>query len=272
MHYIDRYRFLVIILITLVLIIELHRRNDFPTFFGHYKHSWYNKSEKSSKMLVVSHFDEDLTWIELFIGNKIEHIIYTRSKDSLIQNSMRINKGREAVVYLRYIVEHYDNLPSSIAFIHAHRTSWHLKDPMDIVVALRAAKWNKYDYIPLSSEKTFTEFSLDKTEQQARINLELWNAVLRSELGNPPTGKIRMHCCAEFIVRREAILKHPKEFYSKIMSYIIASQHSDYHTGRTLEYTWHLIFGQPENSFFVKCDIFFCNSMGQVSVEIAEQK
>ena len=57
---------------------------------------------------------------------------------SICEKSIPINKGREPVVYLCYIVDHYSNLPSLIAFVHGHRLSWHQKDPSDIVVALRA--------------------------------------------------------------------------------------------------------------------------------------
>ncbi|CAF4395601.1 unnamed protein product, partial [Adineta steineri] len=105
--------------------------------------SYINKTRNSSnetriqsqltRMIVVSHYNEDLNWLDLFIGDKIPHIVYTKSSDPLISHGLSVNKGREAVVYLRYIVDFYSNLPSSIAFIHAHRTSVLQKDPDDIV-------------------------------------------------------------------------------------------------------------------------------------------
>jgi hypothetical protein len=189
-----------------------------------------------TKLLVISHFNEDLDWLDLFIGDKIPHIVYTRSSDPLARHNIVINKGREAVAYLRYIVDHYSSLPSLIAFIHAHRTSWHQKDPPDIVVALRALKWNKYPYMPLTSVKAKAFFKLNTPDPQTAVNYELWRDVLQKELGSPPVNGIRTHCCASFVVKREAILTHPKVFYSKIIDYILASRHSDQLTGRTLEY------------------------------------
>ncbi|CAF1403393.1 unnamed protein product [Adineta steineri] len=182
-------------------------------------------------MIVVSHYNEDLTWLDLFIGNKIPHIVYTRSSDPLISHGLSVNKGREVVVYLRYIVDFYSNLPSSIAFIHGHRTSVLQKDPDDIVVALRALKWNKYSYMPLTSAMTQSRFQHRALEIQAAVNYKLWRDVLQKELGPPPLTGVQTHCCASFAVTKEAILKHPKVFYSNIMNYIYASEYSDQLTG-----------------------------------------
>lgn len=197
--------------------------------------------------------------------------MYTRSNDPLAIHCLPINKGREAVAYLRYIVDHYTNLPLLIAFVHAHRTSWHQKDPSDIVTALRALKWNKYPYMPLTSVMTDSTFDNETKDNQKRINYELWRDVLQSELGPPPKHGIRTHCCATFVVKREAILAHSKVFYSKIIDYILASSYSDYFTGRTLEYTWHMIFGQPARINYKTCDIFVCDSNGHISVVLAEK-
>ena len=222
-------------------------------------------------MIVVSHYNENLDWLDLFIGEQIPHIVYTRSGDSLVRHSISINKGREAVAYLRYIVDNYSNLPSSIAFIHAHRTSWHQKDPPDIVVALRALRWNKYKYMPLTSTMTHSIFRLHTGDLQATVNYELWQAVLKQELGPPPANGIQAPCCASFVVKREAILTHPKTFYSNISDYILASRYSDQQTGRTLEYTWHIIFGEPTHVSYRTCDIFVCDSNGRISVQLAEK-
>jgi len=222
-------------------------------------------------MIVVSHYNEDLNWLDLFIGEKIPHIVYTRSTDSLARHNIQINKGREAVAYLRYIVDYYSNLPSVIAFVHGHRTSWHQKDPSDIVVALRALQWNKYNYMPLTSSMTHCSFKLNTRDPQEKVNYELWRDVLQKELGAPPENGIEAPCCASFVVKRDAILAHPKTFYSNIIDYILASQYSDQLTGRTLEYTWHMIFGQPARVNYRKCDIFVCDASGAISVQLAEK-
>lgn len=209
--------------------------------------------------------------MDLYIGDRIPHV-YTRSNDSLIRHGIPINKGREPVVYLRYIVDHYFNLPSLIAFVHGHRSSWHQKDPSDIVVALRALQWNKYTYMPLTTMMTQAVYQSIDGDQQATVNFHLWQAVLQRELGSPPKDGIKAHCCATFVVKREAILAHPKVFYSNIIDYLLASSYPDQLTGRTLEYTWHVIFGQPAHIRYETCDIFTCDVNGNVSVQLAEER
>ena len=36
-----------------------------------------------------------------------------------------VNKGNEASVYLKYIIDFYDNLPEFTFFIHDEEYSWH---------------------------------------------------------------------------------------------------------------------------------------------------
>ncbi|CAF1491011.1 unnamed protein product [Adineta ricciae] len=269
----DYRRLIPVVLVTVLLILSYRFRQcqhispRFTFSFGKSR----NSSDKLTKILVISHYNEDLNWLDLYIGDTIPHIVYTRSTDSLIRHAISVNKGREAVAYLRYIVDHYSNLPSLIAFIHAHRTAWHQTDPSDIVVALRALRWNKYGYMPLTGTTTFAYFQKDSPNLQSVVNFELWTAVLQRELGPPPRSGTKGHCCASFVVRKEEILKHPKQFYSKIIDYIVASRHSDQLTGRTLEYTWQIIFGQPAIVHFRTCDIFYCDAQGRISVKLAEQ-
>ncbi|UJR14172.1 hypothetical protein I4U23_001167 [Adineta vaga] len=275
---IDYRRLIPLVFVTLLLILSYtYRQCQYTT---PYLQISLDKTKNSSvqlsnsqltKIIVVSHFNEDLNWLALYIGDKIPYIIYTRSSDSLINHAIPVNKGREAVAYLRYIVDHYSNLPSLVAFIHGHRNAWHQTDPSDIVVALRALRWNKYGYMPLTSTMTFAFFHENSADMQSKINFQLWKDVLQKELGPPPRGGIKGHCCASFVARKEEILKHPKKFYSSIIDYIIASQFSDQLTGRTLEYTWHMIFGQPAIVHFKKCDIFYCDDKEVISVKLAEK-
>lgn len=48
-----------------------------------------------------------------------QHAVYTVDNTSMPLHTSR-NKGREANVYLTYIIENYHNMPSTIAFVHSH--------------------------------------------------------------------------------------------------------------------------------------------------------
>ena len=40
-------------------------------------------------------------------------------------------------VYIQYIVEHYDRLPASVVFMHAHHSAWHRGDAVGLLQRLR---------------------------------------------------------------------------------------------------------------------------------------
>jgi hypothetical protein len=219
-------------------------------------------------VLVISHSRERLDWIDLKIGEQIPHLVYTHLSDSLILHKIPTNKGREATGYLQYIIDYYSNLPSLIAFLHAYQISPKQKSQSELAVALRALQWNKYSYMPLNSFITEATFKPNTGNQQTTVNYELWRDVLQDELGPPPEKGVKTHCCATFVVKRDAILAHSKQFYSRIFDYVIANGSSDTAKATTLEYVWHMIFGQPANISYKTCDIVLCGSEGKVTVQL----
>ena len=87
--------------------------------------------------------------------------------------------------------------------------------------------------MPLTSWMTQAIFKPQTADLQATVNYELWRDVFEKELGPPPENGIEVPCCASFVVKREAILAHPKTFYSKTSDYILATPYSDQFTSRT---------------------------------------
>jgi hypothetical protein len=223
-------------------------------------------------MVVISHYEEDIDWPDLYIGEKIPHIVYTHKNDSLALHYVPNNKGREANAYLQFIIDYYSNLPQLIAFVHAHRTAWHQIDPPDIVIALRALQWNKYTYMPLNNVISTSEYIANSANEQEVANYEFWQTCLKDKFGPPPKNGIKTHCCATFVVKREAILAHPKQFYKCINDYITASRFSTGITSRAIEYTWHVIFGEPTHITYKTCDIFICDSQGNITVPEFQKK
>ena len=68
-----------------------------------------------------------------------------------------MNKGREALAYLSYVVEHYAALPETVLFLHAHRDgaerAWHVDnaghDNVEAVRALRLGYVAREGYVNL---------------------------------------------------------------------------------------------------------------------------
>ena len=51
--------------------------------------------------------------------------LQTKSGDKETLHNFPHNVGDEIVLYAKFIIEHYDHLPSRIIFGHAHERSWH---------------------------------------------------------------------------------------------------------------------------------------------------
>ena len=51
-------------------------------------------------------------------------------------------------------------------------------------------------------------------------------------------------CCAQFAVSRDQVLSRPLEDYVKIRQWLIDTDRDDAHSGRVMEYLWHVIFGK----------------------------
>ncbi|KAL8652307.1 MAG: hypothetical protein Q9226_004324 [Calogaya cf. arnoldii] len=68
-----------------------------------------------------------------------------------------INKGHEAMVYLTYMIDNYNSLPSTMAFLHPHNSgflsAWHTDTPLhsnsDAVKALNTDVVQKNGYVNL---------------------------------------------------------------------------------------------------------------------------
>jgi hypothetical protein len=216
-----------------------------------------------SKVIVVSRWREDISWIDVYLGD-IDHIVYTK-EDTLALHNILNNKAQEATCYLRYIIDYYEKLPEIVVFLHAHRHAWHQQDPDDVVKGLRTLQWGKYEYMPLQTKHmTNTQFRKNDTNRQFAFNYLLWTEVLH-ELGQPP-DTIVCPCCASFAIKRQAILRRSKSFYENIYNFLQTTKEANSVTSRTMEFTWHIIFGQPHiMKKFNMCDVFYCNKSSLIN-------
>ncbi len=77
--------------------------------------------DKSKPFCVISHFNEDLKWLE---EQNLNGIIYTKGKKNIkVKNftSKKVkNYGGNQIDIIRFIYENYDNLPKKIAFLQAN--------------------------------------------------------------------------------------------------------------------------------------------------------
>lgn len=168
-----------------------------------------------------------------------------------------VNKGREANVYLTYIVENYHNLSSTIAFVHPHERgypqAWHTDAPdYSNVYSLRTlnvdfVQRNGYANLRCNPNpgcpdeiQPFRE-PHDESRTHECAFPEAWKYIFENE--DVPYVSATP-CCAQFAVSREQVLKRPLSFYLRAHQWLINSPLDDDTSGRVFEYLWHIIFGQ----------------------------
>ena len=163
-------------------------------------------------------------------------------------------KGHEAMVYLSFIIDHYDDLPWSVIFVHGHREAWHQEDDIfNIVGALNRVALARQGYISLrcdwypSCPAEMRPIHHDSvvwgpdphtkgTEAAIAGN---WRLLFPDEQ-IPDT--IASPCCAQFAVTRQAIMKRPKTDYERLREWLMSSLLEDYLSGRVIEKLWAYLF------------------------------
>ena len=164
-------------------------------------------------------------------------------------------------VYLKYIIENYDNLPNKIAFIHGHENSVHQKYPKGILQAIEDAKINDFDFISLNNlihlkkDANTTPIVPIHTksqifEEQPGIYNELrriWPNTFASIFGPNIPEYFRIEVGAQFIVSRKAIYKHDKSVYEKLYNFVIEPNENEYIRAIIMEFIWHMLFTYSNN-------------------------
>jgi hypothetical protein len=205
-------------------------------------------------MVVVSHYKEDLSWLSRI---RYKYVVYKKDQDDDYPYNVPVNKGNEASAYLKYIIDHYDNLPEYVIFVHGHESDWHHEDSMvDKLNSLRITK----DYTNLNDSRHNFKLTYDKkqgfllngsTREIGPMN-EWWDENMTQYFGDPwqyaPVIN-RDTCCAQFVIKRDNILRHSINFYKTQYKWLITTDLHNYYSGRYYEWLWKFIFSHDSGNF-----------------------
>ncbi|KAJ5673302.1 hypothetical protein N7507_002429 [Penicillium longicatenatum] len=161
------------------------------------------------------------------------------------------NKGKESNVYLTYIMDHYDNLPEYMVFLHAHRYAEHIEfEEQDNALAVQRLQLDyvrkvgyanlRCDWSPGCPDEVYPFRQLaGRTTEIAFAGawIKIFNNTDIPEVIGTP-------CCAQFAVTREQVLARPLSDYEHYYRWLMETQLDDETSGRVFEYLWHIIFGQ----------------------------
>ncbi|KAK5202601.1 hypothetical protein LTR41_011655 [Exophiala xenobiotica] len=223
---------------------------------------------------------DDISWIERELPDW-QYAIYYVDHPSTVgrADSLRtpVNKGNEAMAYLTYIIDHYHTqIPEVVAFLHSHRNgfwkAWHVDDPLhDNARAMQHVRLDfviQHGYVNLRCN--WTPGCTKTSEPNPHFGNQTWDEIFANTSTpyfDPTSGRpaaashettltsfqsgedasarhIWTPCCAQFTVSRDQIYRRPFQDYVNIRRWLLDTELEDAHSGRILEYLWHVIFGK----------------------------
>lgn len=215
-----------------------------------------NPNEHETMHVVVSKYKEDTRWTESL---RFPVFIYTKEDPSSRYN-VPLNKGHEASAYFKYIIDHYDELPQHVAFVHGHESDWHHVDSM---LRLNTIEMPCDGYINLNDGDKKTLIHYDERNDvimndyidallnpnaprnTSKYDMQHWyKKYVQPRLGSLSQYELNYldNWCAQFIVSRDRIRQHPKSFYETQYWFLLTTDIDNHYSARYYEWTWGLIF------------------------------
>jgi hypothetical protein len=226
-------------------------------------------------LVVASLKNEDTTWVNAHLvdlqdAGLLAPAVYVVD-DSKAKFRVPKNKGHEAMVYLTYIIDHYDSLPDVSIFMHAERHTWHNdelleRDAVEMIQRLSPERVTRDGYMNLRchwepgcpSWLRPSIVSEDPGKAEQLVIAQYWRQLFPED---PLPEVLAQPCCAQFAVSRDRIHELPKERYTFLREWLLSTDLSDYLSGRVFEYTWQFIFTKSP----VSCpsmSICYCDGYG----------
>ncbi|KAF1973284.1 hypothetical protein BU23DRAFT_554270 [Bimuria novae-zelandiae CBS 107.79] len=166
------------------------------------------------------------------------------------------NKGREAMVYLSYMIDHYHDLPDTVVFLHAHRHAWHNNNLLmqDALAMLRRLNHDRVarmgymnvrchhepgcpDWIHL--DRPGGDFDFFNKPEEIYWRKSIWEEL---HPGAAIPQSLSGVCCAQFALSGDRIRQVPIERLLHYRKWLLNTAMDDTYSGRVFEYIWHYIF------------------------------
>ncbi|KAL2686617.1 hypothetical protein IWX47DRAFT_945859 [Phyllosticta citricarpa] len=196
---------------------------------------------------------DDTSWVAEELPDWQSAIYSVDDEDAVLKTP--INKGKEAMAYLTYIIENYGKFPSTVAFIHSHQDQFWHSDGMPARSNMIALKALQTDFVQEAGfanlrcalapgcpaeVQPFRENTPENHMYEKNMSV-VWDVFFPS---TPCPGIIAAPCCAQFAVSSNQIMTRPIEDYLMYRQWLIDTEMDDENSGRVFEYLWHIIFGR----------------------------
>jgi len=205
-----------------------------------------------TKMLIVPRtMSEDVSWMDDALPSDIHKSIYIADDPSAPLHVPK-NKGHEVMIYLTYIIDHYDNLPDVMLFMHAHEYTWHNNDLLggnagEMIRRLSPERVTREGYMNLRCQwypgcpdwMHPGETSEDQYKSEQHLIAKAWAEIF--PLDQVP-DVLAQPCCAQFALSRERVRAIPHSLFVYYRNWLLKTPLKDFVSGRVWEYMWQFVF------------------------------
>lgn len=215
-------------------------------------------SHYSKTLVMAKTKQEDTAWAETELeGTGWDVSIYVVDDPTAPLHPPK-NKGHEAMVYLTYLIDNYDNLPDIMAFMHAHQFAWHNEEIFDFDAAemlrrISLERVTREGYMNMrcmwspGCPEHLKPGAIDEDirKKEERLIAKAWSEIF-PDMEIPQV--LSQPCCAQFALSRERVHTIPRERFVHYRQWLINTDLRDTMSGRVWEYIWHLVFTGQEVS------------------------
>lgn len=259
-----RGRTIIICMCALAVVVFLYLRGSISLYNGVEDSSWSRHGTRITSftpqasgsgytrhIVVAKTTHENSSWLASKRLNNAVPMVYLVD-DLAATLHVPKNKGREAMVYLTYLIDNYDHLPDIAIFMHAHQNAWHQDsllryDAIETVNRLSTEAVLREGYRNLRCEWNPgcpahirpKDFKADTPNLEEPMMARVWTELF-PDVAIPDV--IAQPCCAQFALSKEKMLSIPKSRYEYYRDWILKTDIHDAITGRIFEYLWQYIF------------------------------
>ena len=192
--------------------------------------------------IVVSRWEKNVDFAYKINGGKDINVLVYDKENPANPYNVPVNKGNEASVFLKYIVDFYDTLSEFTFFIHDEDYSWHhsgsINEKFQEAVKTMKKFYNVNDRMVWTQPIPDWEFH----NLMCFYNDFVGPYIPFDTLPNKDNFILGYRGSAQFLVHKDVILNLPKKFYERLYNWITTTTERTSSTGRWLEYTWHVYF------------------------------
>ena len=189
--------------------------------------------------VVVSRYNNNTDWV--YKLPNISHFYIYDKENPTNQYNIPVNKGNEASVYLKYIIDHYETLADYTFFIHDEEYAWHHSG--SIIERFREATSSNKLYYNINDKCVLGSIVSNGWYDEILMWYDAYvekYIPMRSLSNKDWTNNHRGS--AQFLVHKSIIQKLPLEFYTNLYDWLIVTDLASSKSGRFLEWSWHIFW------------------------------